>query len=180
MDWWGTSLLPDEIRNCFRHRSACSIPAGSRQDYLAKLKEYIEPYSTTGTAEEQERESRVLSTDYGPTGGGTEQGSDPAWGNCLEQKEKHLWLEWNRWSVAPKWYENQTVLAPSHTYPRQECWSPGRVQWLGLEFRGCGAISGQGCCWLQRDGSRGWEGGDCGCKACGGSHGSKAILLGQA
>jgi len=33
-----------------------------------------------------------------------------------------------------------------------------------LELRDCGAIPGQGCCGLWRDGLKGCEGGDCGGK----------------
>ena len=32
----------------------------------------------------------------------------------------------------------------SHTYPRQECWSPGKCSGWGPEFRDYGAIPGQG------------------------------------
>ena len=52
----------------------------------------------------------------------------------------------------------------SHTYPGQECRSPRKCRGWELEFRDCGPIPGQGCCWLQRDRLRGCEGGDCGGK----------------
>ena len=52
----------------------------------------------------------------------------------------------------------------SHTYPGQECWSPGRCSSGELEFRDCGAIPWKGCCWLLRDRLRGCEGGDHGGK----------------
>ena len=49
-------------------------------------------------------------------------------------------------------------LCHSHTYPGQECWSPGRCSSGELEFRDCGAIPWKGCCWLLRDRLRGCEG----------------------
>ena len=59
----------------------------------------------------------------------------------------------------------------SRTYPRQcSGWE--------LEFRDCGAIPRQGCCWWRRDGSKGYEGGDGGGKSLwrkAGSHRNEAI-----
>ena len=52
----------------------------------------------------------------------------------------------------------------SHTYPRQECRSPGRHRSWELEFRDCGAIPGRGLLLLWRDRLRECEGGDCGGK----------------
>ena len=63
-----------------------------------------------------------------------------------------------------KWNENQTVLAAAVYTPDRDAgplvgaatgsWSLGIVE----------QSQGEGCCWLQRDGSRGCEGGDCGGK----------------
>ena len=64
----------------------------------------------------------------------------------------------------PKWKENQTALAAAmHTPDRNAgplegavagSWSLGTVEQL----------QGRGCCWVQRDGLRGYEGGDRGWK----------------
>ena len=52
----------------------------------------------------------------------------------------------------------------SHTYPRQGRRSPGRPSDWELELGTVEQFWGEGCCWLQRDGLRGCEGGDCGGK----------------
>ena len=64
----------------------------------------------------------------------------------------------------PKWNENQTVFATAiHTLDRDvdplEGAAPGIWSLRIVEQSQC-----EGCCWLQRDGSRGCEGGDCGGK----------------
>ena len=61
-------------------------------------------------------------------------------------------------------------LCHSHTYPRQERWSPGRLNRCELGFRDCGAIPGWGLLltaerwiegmWGRRDRLRGYKGGD--------------------
>ena len=76
--------------------------------------------------------------------GELKQGSDPHIGAtvCIrgetfkaERETADLWQ--------PKWNENQTVPAmATHTLDRDP--GPWKAQWLGLEFRGCGAILGQG------------------------------------
>ena len=64
----------------------------------------------------------------------------------------------------PKWNENQTVLAAAiHTLDRDASPVEGTVagSWsLGIVEQS----QGEGCCRLQRDGSRGCEGGDRGGK----------------
>ena len=97
--------------------------------------------------------------------GELKQGSDPHIGEIVwvggetfnaESETADLWQ--------PKWKENQTVLATAMcTLDRDTgslestvtgSWSLGIVE----------ESQGKGCCWLQRDGLRGCEGGDCGGK----------------
>ena len=75
---------------------------------------------------------------------------------------------WKRWDYQtiwqPKWNENQTVLASAiHTLERDA----GPLEGLAAGSWSLGIVEqsqGKGCCGLQRDGSRGCEGGDHGVK----------------
>ena len=61
----------------------------------------------------------------------------------------------------PKWNENQTVLATAIQPPDRKA---GPVEDTVAGCRSLGFVEqsqGKGCCWLQRDGSRGLKGGDC-------------------
>ena len=60
----------------FRHRSACRIPAESRQEYLIMGKEYIEPDETTGQRENRSRGKTgvLVGLDLPSVGGGNESG----------------------------------------------------------------------------------------------------------
>ena len=81
----------------------------------------------------------------------------------------------------PKWNENQTILAAAIHTPDRNAGPPedavARSWSLGIVEQS----QGKDCCWLQRDGLRGCEGGDRGGQCLEpGSHGSKVILLSHA
>ena len=65
-------------------------------------------------------------------------------GKLSESEEKHLGLRVKQLICGSLngMRIRQSLLQP--TYPGQECWSPGRPSGSELEFRDCGAISGQG------------------------------------
>ena len=97
--------------------------------------------------------------------GELKQGSNPHIGAIVwlrgetfkaESETAELWQ--------PKWNENQTVLAAAiHTLDRDAGPLEGTAagSWsLGIVKQSQGA----GCCWVWRDGSRGYEGRDCGGK----------------
>ena len=73
--------------------------------------------------------------------GELKQGSDPTLGQLSESEEKHLRLRVKELTCGSlngmRIRQSQSC---SHTYPRQECWSPGRHSSWELEFRDCGAI----------------------------------------
>ena len=61
----------------------------------------------------------------------------------------------------PKWNENQTVLAAAIYTPDRHA---GPLEGAVAGSRSFGIVEqsqGEGCYWVQRDGSRGCEGGDC-------------------
>ena len=65
----------------------------------------------------------------------------------------------------PQWNENQTVLAAAIHTPDRDA---GLLEGAAARGWNLGIMEqsqGKGCCWLQRDGSRGYEGGDC-CAKC--------------
>ena len=165
----------------FRHKNPCRTPIESGQEYLTSGKEYTEPCNTT----KEGGGNRSLSRTWPALRGwGTEAGVwSPHQGNCLSQRRNFkaegetadLWQ--------PNCNENQTVLAAAiHTLDRDA----GPLEGTVAESWNLGIVEqsqGEDCCWLQRDRSKGCEGGDCGGNACGGklgSHGSKAILLSHA
>ena len=112
--------------------------------------------------------TRVLvGLDLPLVGGGTEAGiRSPQWSNFWvrgetfkaesETTQTHL--------CQPKWNENQTVLTTAiHSLYRNTGPQEGEAagSWSSEIVE---QSHGEGCCWLWRDGLRGWEGGDYGGK----------------
>ena len=129
-------------------------------------KEYIEPHKTREDEGTRGKNRSVSST--GPALGGWgnwRKGLIPTLGQLSESEEETLKAESKTADLwQPKWNENQTVLAAAiHTPDRDTSSLKGTTagSWsLGIVEES----QGEGCCWLQRDGSRGGKGGDCGGK----------------
>ena len=91
------------------------------------------------------------------------QGSDSHIGAIAWVREETFKAEnqtANLWQ--PKWNENQTVLASATHTPDRDA---GPLEGEAVMSWSLGIMEqsrGEGFCWLQRDGSRGCEGGDCG------------------
>ena len=164
----GVNLSPQIHQGyTFRHRSACRTPAESGQEYLTRGKEYIDPRKTRQDGRTKRKNRSVSST--GPAlgrWGNWSRGPIPTQGKLSESEEKHLRLRVKQLICGRLngMRIRQSLPQPCHTYPRQGHKSPRRHSDWELEFRDCGAIPGQGFCWLQRDRSRGCEGGDYGGK----------------
>ena len=71
----------------FRHRSACTTPAESRQEYLISRKECIELCKLHRMMELEGKTGVLIGLDLPSAGGRTEAGvQSPHHGNCLNQR----------------------------------------------------------------------------------------------
>ena len=120
----------------FRHRSACRMPAESRQKYLTRGKEYIEPCKTHYDERTRGGTGVLVGLDLPWAGGGTEAGvRSPQRGNCLSQRRR---LRVKRLICDSLNGIRIRQSLHSHTYPGQRRRSPRRHRGWELEFRDCG------------------------------------------
>ena len=145
----------------FRHRSACRTPAERGQEYLTSGKEYRETCKTRVGWGTRGKTRNISRTGPALSGWGNwSRGPIPTAGQLSESEEKHLKLSETPDLWQPKWNENQTVFATAIHSPERYA---GHLEGAAAGTWNLGIVEqcrGEGCCWWQRDGLRGCEGGD--------------------
>ena len=116
----------------FRHRSACRIPAESRQEYLTREKEYIEPRKLR---RRKELGGKTVSRTGPPLSGlnNWSRGPIPTAGQRSESEEKHLRLRVKQLTYGSLNGMRIRQYLPQPHIPRTRMQVSWKVQQLGAE-----------------------------------------------
>ena len=125
----GYISLHGYMRNTPSDRSASQTPLQSRQEYLTKGKEYIEPHIIQQDEGTRGKTKVLVGLDLPSAGWGTEAGvQSPHWGNCLGQRRNILRLRVKQLICGGLngMRIRQSLQQPYRPWPGQGHWSPGR------------------------------------------------------